>query len=235
MHQPPACTTCDAALDEAARIIAATTCTDCETRRIVNLTPTERQLVDAAIRDDQAEVDRVTAILDTEQAEHEARLNSPGALLASALWYAGSGLAVFPCRPGGKAPLTGHGFKDATTDLEQVRAWWTATPDANIGLPTGARFDVFDVDGPEGMLALGEYIDSGNFPVVLAKVLTPRGRHFYVPAAGQGNRAGILHQVDYRGSGGYVIAPPSRTADGRYRWILGHEINPALLAESRAA
>lgn len=35
-----------------------------------------------------------------------------------------SGIAVFPCKPWpDKLPLTKHGFKDATTDLDQITAW----------------------------------------------------------------------------------------------------------------
>lgn len=36
---------------------------------------------------------------------------------------AASGLPVFPCVPGGKRPLTSHGFHEASTDLSQVAAW----------------------------------------------------------------------------------------------------------------
>jgi len=190
----------------------------------VQLTPTEQALVDAAARDDQDEVQRLTANVDAEQATTEARLNAPGALLGAALWYANNGIAVFPCAPGQKRPVGGHGFKDATTDLEQIRAWWTTTPDANIGLPTGLRFDVFDVDGPEGTIALGEVKDSGGMPDVLAWCKTPRGMHYYVAPSGHGNTTSLLPKVDHRGAGGYVVAPPSRTADGAYRWIRGSEL-----------
>ena len=41
---------------------------------------------------------------------------------------AASGLPVFPCVPGGKRPLTLHGFHEATTDLSQVAVWWRRWP-----------------------------------------------------------------------------------------------------------
>jgi hypothetical protein len=44
--------------------------------------------------------------------------------------------------------------------------------------------------------------------------------HLYVPAnPAVGNGAGLLPNVDYRGAGGYVVAPPSRTDVGSYRWL----------------
>ena len=53
-----------------------------------------------------------------------------------ALAYAEAGWEVFPLR--GKVPAIpkadgGKGVLDATTDLEQVAAWWHRMPDANIG------------------------------------------------------------------------------------------------------
>ncbi|MGH3500813.1 MAG: bifunctional DNA primase/polymerase, partial [Nocardioidaceae bacterium] len=55
-----------------------------------------------------------------------------------ALWYAEQGLHVFPLEPKGKRPYPGsHGCKEATADLDQVRAWWSARPEANIGIATG--------------------------------------------------------------------------------------------------
>ena len=38
------------------------------------------------------------------------------------------------------------GVYDATIDPEQIKAWWTRTPDANIGLACGSYFWVLDVD-----------------------------------------------------------------------------------------
>ncbi|TDC52859.1 bifunctional DNA primase/polymerase [Actinomadura sp. KC345] len=170
---------------------------------------------------DQDKIDAFLAEVDTHDAAREARLTRPGALGGAAEWYAASGIAVFPCRPQGKAPLPGtHGFKDATTDLAQVRAWWTATPEANIGLPTGHGFDVIDIDPPHGPLSVLDLRDAGLVPEVIGKVITPRcGDHLYVRSTGDGNTSGILPGIDYRGLGGYVVAPPSIGPNGvRYTW-----------------
>jgi Bifunctional DNA primase/polymerase, N-terminal len=61
------------------------------------------------------------------------------------------------CGQPAKHPLGGlvpRGVKDATTNRARVLAWWTRHPQANIGLATGHRFDVLDVDGPAGEHAL---------------------------------------------------------------------------------
>ncbi len=44
-------------------------------------------------------------------------------MLQQALNYAGLGFRVFPCSPGKKIPLVASGFKAATTDEAQIRAW----------------------------------------------------------------------------------------------------------------
>src|SRR5437763_1584452 len=74
--------------------------------------------------------------------------------LSAALRYVAHGLPVFPCRstePGRKRPLTGRGFHDATTDLAIITAWWTPSPDALIGIPTGTPIGavVLDIDAKD--------------------------------------------------------------------------------------
>lgn len=166
--------------------------------------------------------ERLAAEADRRDAEREQRLSSPGALATAALWYATNGIAVFPIQPRDKKPFPGtRGFKDATTDPAAVRRWWAHTPNANIGVPTGIRFDVIDVDGRDGYFALADLKDADILPPILGKVQTPRGgRHLYVPKSGDGNAAGVWPGVDYRGIGGYVVAPPSIGATGRrYDWL----------------
>ena len=83
-------------------------------------------------------------------------------LRLSALAYAvEAGIEVLPLVPGDKMPLIkksagGNGFHDATSDPEQVRAWWTRWPSANIGGRIPADMFVIDLDGDLGLQWLWE-------------------------------------------------------------------------------
>ena len=90
--------------------------------------------------------------------EESGRISAP-LLLRAALAYAGRGVPVFPCEPGGKRPLTRNGHWDATTDRRAIERWCRRQPSANIGLPTGKESGivVLDVDadgGPESLAKL---------------------------------------------------------------------------------
>ena len=130
------------------------------------------------------------------------------------------GYPVFPCVPGGKRPITERGFKDATTDLEQVTLWWIKHPEANIGFPTGTTgVVVLDVDdgGQDTLRELER--NATTRPETFAVRTGGGGAHFYYcrPDGGLSNSAGRLGPgLDIRGGGGYVLWPPSRTT-GPYR------------------
>lgn len=143
----------------------------------------------------------------------------PG-IASVALWYAEQGLRVFPLRPGGKQPLPGsRGCLEATSDPDRIRAWWAATPEANLGLATGHLVDVIDIDGPTGVQSWAE---AETLPPVLGTVSTPRagGSHLYIAAdPRRTNGANVLPGVDIRAKGGYVVAPPSVGPAGVvYHW-----------------
>ena len=135
------------------------------------------------------------------------------------------------CGQPGKHPLGSlvpHGVKDATTNRARVLAWWTRHPQANIGLATGCLFDVLDVDGPEGEQAIrtlaAEHRLASSGPLVRTG---GGGWHLYLAPTGLGNvrPAGLKH-VDWRGRGGYVVAPPSRHASGHpYQWLAGRALD----------
>lgn len=136
-------------------------------------------------------------------------------LAGSALWYAAQGIPVFPLQPGSKIPATRHGLDDGTTDPDRIREWWTKVPDANIGLCCGHRFDVIDIDGPEGARS---WCNLDDLPPTIGAVSTPRpgGTHLYIEPVGLRNSTSqIAPGIDTRGRGGYVVAPPSMLIAGR--------------------
>lgn len=139
------------------------------------------------------------------------------AQLDAALAYAARGWPVFPCKPGQKVPATAHGVLDATTDPEAIRTWWTSQPDANIGIATGTPGpDVLDIDvkNGNGYEAFAELLNAGivEHP---ACVTTPSGGlHAYHAGTGQRNGTIRKRSIDFRGRGGYVLAPPS-IVDGK--------------------
>jgi hypothetical protein len=135
------------------------------------------------------------------------------------------------CGQPGKHPfgsLVPHGLKDATTNRARVLAWWTQQPQANIGLACGHRFDVLDVDGPTGAQAIRAFADEHGLASSGPLVRTGGGGwHYYLAPTGLGNVGPRdLEQVDWRGRGGYVVAPPSRHASGHpYQWIAGRDLD----------
>lgn len=147
-------------------------------------------------------------------------------LLSAALRYAELGYPVFPCEPGTNRPATAHGFKDATTDPARIERWWAEIPRANIGMPTTGLL-VLDIDGasnpwpgPDRAMEL----------TIGPMAITPRGgnHRFYRQPAEQSWRSTqstLAPSVDTRADGGYVVLPPSRRAEGAYRWVDGLELD----------
>ncbi|MFC3998436.1 bifunctional DNA primase/polymerase [Nocardiopsis sediminis] len=58
------------------------------------------------------------------------------------------------CPDPGAHPMSAAWGLEATTDPDTIRRWWSATPEANVILPTGRVFDVFDVPAGAGVMAL---------------------------------------------------------------------------------
>jgi hypothetical protein len=139
------------------------------------------------------------------------------------------------CGQAGKHPLgtlVPHGVKDATCNRARVLAWWTRHPQANIGLATGHTFDVLDIDGPEGHEAIRELAATHGLHSAGPLVRTGGGGwHYYLAPTGLGNvHPQYLEHVDWRGRGGYVVAPPSRHASGHpYHWVPGRDLGTPLV------
>lgn len=148
----------------------------------------------------------------------------PNPLLSAALAYAQHGFPVIPLC--GKVPACPHGSADASINPETIRSWWSDTPSANIGLATGFRFWVLDVDTKSGGDDSLESLEltHGKLPNTLSQVTGTGGRHFLFQLPSdftvRNSQGTIAPGIDTRGSGGYIVASPSVHPDtGRaYFW-----------------
>ena len=144
-------------------------------------------------------------------------------VLRRALACAARGWPVFPCQPGAKTPATTHGYRDATTDEQQITAWFTGHPGRNLAIATGAPGpDVLDID---------QHGDAGHGFGAAAGSATPGCSTAPPPGSappaaactlyftGTAQRCGHLPgcHLDFRSAGGYVLAPPSQVGGHPYR------------------
>ena len=165
------------------------------------------------------------------------------ATLRQALACAARGWPVFPCQPGQKIPATTHGYRDATTDPDQITAWFSRHPGRNLAIATGTPGpDVLDIDqhGPagHGYAAAARLRAAGLLDGASAWVRTPSGGlHAYFTGTAQ--RCGHLPDchLDFRSAGGYVLAPPSAVGGHPYRVLAttGHGQPPGLGRRHRPA
>jgi hypothetical protein len=128
--------------------------------------------------------------------------------------YAAAGWPVFPCHAGSKIPATERGFHDATTDLNQIDAWWTENPGYNPACPINqAGKSVIDLDGPAGLAAWQELKEKYGAEETY-EVTTPRGgKHIYfegtlpTSAWSPGSKRCLGEHIDTRGAGAYILLP----------------------------
>jgi hypothetical protein len=149
-------------------------------------------------------------------------------VLDFALEYEFLGFSVIPCRTDKKPLIPWLPYQTQRATPSEIKRWWDQYPSANVGIVTGPISDLYviDIDNAEGEEAIKPYID--GFPIP-PTVLTPKGgRHLYYkyPDIDLGNTARIIPGCDSRGLGGYVLAPPSKGANGnQYRWANGLDLN----------
>jgi len=181
-------------------------------------------------------------------------------VIRAALGLARRGVPVFPvwgsvdgvCQCGkdcgrnaGKHPIPAKGFLEASTHPATVLAWWQRHPEANVGVRTGMPFRggrllVVDIDrAKEGEVGGEDALQQLPLPETLRVRTGSGGMHLWYwapedacPTIGSRIEAGgVRWAVDWRGRGGYVLAPPSRHVAGRYAWEGGEiaEAGPELL------
>ena len=145
-------------------------------------------------------------------------------LFATALFLAGLGLYVLPCRPWEKVPAVQRPYQAATRNPVVLERWWTRWPNANPAVATGrlladrSRLIVIDYDDRS---SLDKALEAGWTATVRTR--TRRGEHHYLrwtaettPKTRQSNSR-RLPGVDLKAGGTHVLAPWSRfrsPADG---------------------
>lgn len=157
-------------------------------------------------------------------------INISNPFLEAALAYAARGWPVLPLD--GKRPLLEHGFRDATADARETHRWWSKWPHANVGIAMGERSGllVIDVDirvdkGCFGDDTLDDLIrELGPLPDTAMSLTGGGGRHLLFNHLGRPTRGKLGEGVDVKGTGGYIVAPPSLHDSGRkYAWELSSD------------
>lgn len=135
---------------------------------------------------------------------------------------------MFPCAPGAKTPLTRHGHLEATIDADQIAAWWSKRPNANIGIAT-TGLAVIDVDAEATWLndEPDLMLDLACGP--LSRTANAGRQHIFRQPSDRNwrNTSGRLaDHVDTRADGGYIVVAPSVLEGGKtYCWAEGLELD----------
>lgn len=139
-----------------------------------------------------------------------------------ARWYVSKGFSLIPLRPKDKRPAidTWKIFQTYRPTEDNLKIWFGNGSENNLGIVTGAisGICVLDLDSPKA-IELAKKLGLPETPIVK----TGKGYHCYFKY-----REGIrnfqkrddLPDIDLRGDGGYVVAPPSIHPSGeKYEWV----------------
>lgn len=142
--------------------------------------------------------------------------------LQAAIDYARMGYAVFPCTAGGKRPILKRGLHAASTDSKLITRWWQRWSEANLAILPPEDVLVLDFDDNEiADTWTTQYLELRAAPCTR----TPRGGAHYWLKFGKHDEHLTTRTkaaggaVDLRGLGrAYLVAPPSSSATGTYKW-----------------
>lgn len=162
--------------------------------------------------------------------------NTKNELLKAALKYSTQhNFSVIPANKNKKSLIKWEEFQQRRATEEEIIDWWKSYPNANVAIVTGSiskSLGVIDKDTEEEKEALEELFPE-SFITPMAE--TPRkGTHFYclIPEGIElRNNSRIIPGCDFRGEGGYILAPPSINEQGKkYQWLDGLSIDQVPIA-----
>ena len=146
---------------------------------------------------------------------HE-QTSAHGDRLEAALRYIREDYPVLPVNRQ-KVPLVKAWPTAASTSESQVRRWWEQYPDAGIGIVTGERSGllVVDVDprNIEDPRAVAAVLDA--MPRTRTHATGGGGRHYLFRHVAGVKNGSIIHGIDIKADGGFIVAPPSIHSSGK--------------------
>ena len=148
-------------------------------------------------------------------------------IIDAALDYQSKGFGIIPIQKNKKPFIKWEEYQKRKSSEDEVKEWWTKWPDAMIGIITGALNSIFviDVDSKQGAENLSNYIPES---LITPTSKTPKGgQHLYFlyPQEKITIGAGVIPGTDFRGDGGFIIAPPSQNSTNKkYEWLEGLSI-----------
>ncbi len=140
-------------------------------------------------------------------------------LLKQALYYNKHNFTVIPCQ--GKKPIIKwRDFQYKNPTDEQIKAWWSKYPNANISVIVGEskNLTVIDCDSDE----VYSWLQENHLPESLTTpiVKSPHGYHLYFKFAAGLSSKRYLENLDIKTDGGVLVVPPSKVNGTEYAWLV---------------
>lgn len=152
----------------------------------------------------------------------------------SAVKYVEMGYSITPIVKGTKANFRQKWSTEAISDIESAKRWWNRYPNDNIAIITGKRsrnLIIIDVDrknSEDGTKAIKEWESQHDkLPKTLMATTPNNGLHYYYFVGDDlleetdkyiKNKSKYYAGIDVRYNGGLIVAPPSTTKKGEYKW-----------------
>jgi hypothetical protein len=150
--------------------------------------------------------------------------------LDTAIQYYRHGLLPIPCNLLKKPTIKWKELQDTMPDEDTVKSWWATNGIPAMAILTGkiSGIVVVDVDDMDiGPKNLAKYIPAN---IETPTAITPTGGihlYFKYPGRELRNNTEAIPGCDFRGDGGYIVAPPShceyekkgKFIKGDYKWV----------------
>lgn len=119
-------------------------------------------------------------------------------------------------------------FQNIRVTKAQITKWYNAYPNCNWAVVCGSisNLVILDVDGDDGIESLAKYHPEMQSVMTFMQA-SPHGYHMFFSHPGNDVKSfPILHKVDVKGDGGYIVIHPSRIDNEQYKILLETEILP---------